>query len=67
MSNRYRHIATGVLLPLFIGIIGLFDLTQRPRFATFHRLDIVQLIALGMCFGISLTGLIEFLRRPRTG
>jgi hypothetical protein len=65
MSNRYRHIATGVFVPLFIGLIGLVDLTQKPRFANFHRVDVVQLIASGMCLGIALTGLIEFIRAPR--
>lgn len=66
MSNRYRHVATGVFVPLFIGLVGFFDLTQRPRFASIHAVDVVQLLACGMCFGIALTGLIEFLRRPRT-
>lgn len=66
MSNRYRYVATGVFVPLFIGLGGFFDLTQRPRFASFHSVDVVQLLASGMCFGIALTGLIEFLRKPRT-
>jgi hypothetical protein len=66
MSNRYRHIATGVFVPLFIGLVGFRDLTQRPRFASFHTVDVVQLLACGMCLGIALTGLIEFLRGPRS-
>jgi hypothetical protein len=65
MSNRYRYVATGVIVPFLIGIGGFFDLTQRPRFASFHTVDILQLLASGMCFGIALTGFIEFLRQPR--
>ncbi len=66
MSNRYIHLSTGVFVPFLIGAGGFFDLTQRPRFATFHTVDVIQLLAAGMCFGIALTGLIEFLRKPRT-
>jgi hypothetical protein len=66
MSNRYRYVATGVFVPFLIGLGGFFDLTQKPRFASFHSVDVVQLVACGMCFGIALTGLIEFLRRLRT-
>jgi hypothetical protein len=58
-------LATGAFLPLVIGLFGLFDLMQRPRFAGFHRVDVVQLIASGMCFGIALTAVIEFIRKPR--
>jgi hypothetical protein len=66
MSNRYRYVATGVLIPFLIGASGFFDLTQRPRFASFHTVDVIQLLASGMCFGIALTGLIDFLRKFRT-
>jgi hypothetical protein len=65
MSNRYRHVATGVVVPLLIAAFGLFDLKQRPAFATFHKVDVIQLIVCGMCLGIALTGFIEFLRAPR--
>ena len=66
MSNRYRHVATGLFLPLFIGLAGFFDLTQKPRFANIHSVDVIQLLACGMCLGIALTAFIEFLRAPRT-
>jgi hypothetical protein len=56
---------TGLFVPLLIGLFGVFDFTQRPRFANFHAVDVVQLLASGMCFGIALTALIEFVRKPR--
>ena len=65
VNNRYRHVATSIFVPLFIGVVGFFDLTRRPTFATLRSVDIFQLIVCGMCFGIALTGLIEFLRRLR--
>ena len=58
-------LATGLFVPLLIGLFGVFDLTQRPRFADFHRVDVVQLLASGMCLGIALTALIDFVRRSR--
>jgi hypothetical protein len=66
MSNRYRHVATGVFVPLFLAMLGFFDLTQEPRFRSFQRVDVFQLIVCGMCLGIALTGFIEFLRKPRS-
>jgi hypothetical protein len=65
MGNRYRHLATGVVLPLFLSGAGFFDMTQRPSFRMFRTVDLFQLVVCGMCLGIALTGFIEFLRRPR--
>jgi hypothetical protein len=66
MGNRYRHVATGVVVPLLIAAFGLFDMKQRPSFVTFRGVDVFQLIVCGMCLGIALTGFIEFLRAPRS-
>jgi hypothetical protein len=65
MNNRYRHVATGVVVPLLIAGFGLFDMRQRPVFATLNMVDVFQLVVCGMCLGIALTGFIEFLRTPR--
>ena len=65
MSGRQTHLATGAFVPLVFGLLAVYDLTQKPRFASFHTVDVVQLVASGMCFGIALTALIEFFRKPR--
>jgi hypothetical protein len=65
MTSQYRHVATGVVLPLIIAAFGLFDLYQRPELARVHKVDAFQLVVCGMCMGIALTGFIEFLRAPR--
>ena len=65
MTSPSRHVVTGVILPLIIAAFGLFDLHQRPEFSRIHKIDVFQLVACGMCLGIALTGLIEFLRAPR--
>ena len=66
MSNRYRHVVTGVLVPLFIAVIRFLDVRQRPTFGSLRSIDIFQLVVCGMCMAIALTGFIEFLRRPRS-
>lgn len=65
MTSPSRHIVTGVLLPLILAAFGFFDLHQRPEFSRIHKIDVFQLVVCGMCLGIALTGLIEFLRAPR--
>ncbi len=60
---------TGGVFPstaLFIGLLGLFELIAKPRFQMYHPVDVVQLIASGMCFGVALMWLIERLRDKPT-
>jgi hypothetical protein len=47
---------------VFIGIIGIFQLIERPRYQLYHAVDVVQLVASGMCFGVALAWVIERLR-----
>lgn len=68
MSNR-RTLAPKVFVPLFIASMGLAALSNTassPRFATFQTIDIVRLIASGVCFGAALAALLIFFggRRP---
>ena len=39
---------------------------QQPRFQSYHNVDIVQLIASGMCFGVALSGLLALMRGTKT-
>jgi hypothetical protein len=36
---------------LMFGLLALLQIISRPRFETFHRSDVVQLVASGACFG----------------
>ena len=65
MLNRKSH-AFVVAMPMIVGLIGLMNLMQRPRFASFHNVDVVQLLASGMCFGLALAALLARMRRPHT-
>jgi hypothetical protein len=60
-KNRRRRLAA-VFIPAMVGLVGLFSLIERPRFQTFHTVDVLQLLASGMCFGIALVGLLRVFR-----
>jgi|BogFormECP12_OM1_1039635.scaffolds.fasta_scaffold02940_5 hypothetical protein len=58
MSLRKPSIAALSL----ISIITLGDVIREPQFALIRTVDVVQLFASGMCFGIALASLITLLR-----
>ena len=62
---RDKRILPAILFPVIIGLIGFFNLTQRERFSSFHTVDVLQLLATGMCFGIALAALFALLRGRR--
>ena len=64
MADRKRPIVAW-LIPLLIGFIGLYRVTQSPNFGTYRTVDIVQLLASGVCFGAAMVGVILMLRRAR--
>jgi hypothetical protein len=69
MSHR-RKSAPKVFVPLFIACMGLVafsNMVSSPRFATFHTVDVVRLIASGMCFGAALAALLIFFAGSRGG
>jgi hypothetical protein len=66
MRGSYRHVATGIFIPLILAFLGFFDLTQRPTFRNFRSVDVFQLVVCGVCMGIALTGFIEFIRRAKS-
>ena len=64
--RRSRTLTSAIVIPLIVGLIGLLNLMHRPRFASFHSVDVLQLIASGMCFGVALFALLTLLRGPRS-
>ncbi len=65
MTPRSRPRAAVVLI--VIGFIGLFMLTRNDRFAAFRAVDVLQLLASGMCFGVALAILLAALRHRVRG
>jgi hypothetical protein len=52
-------------MPLLFGLLGLAGVFGNPRLTGIRAVDIVRLIATGMCLGVALATLVAFLRRPR--
>ena len=69
MNNR-RKPAPKVFVPLFIasmGLVAFSNVASSPRFASFQSIDVVRLIASGMCFGAALAALLIFFGGSRSG
>ncbi|HUL17511.1 MAG TPA: hypothetical protein VLV88_16050 [Terriglobales bacterium] len=64
MANR-TALGSAILIPVLIGSIGLMNIMHKQRFELFHTVDVLQLIASGMCYGVALAALLALLRRPR--
>jgi hypothetical protein len=47
---------------IFLGILGIFVMIERPRFQAYHAVDVVQLVASGMCFGAALVLIVVWSR-----
>jgi hypothetical protein len=65
MSNRKRPPFVVFIIPLFIGLLGFFRVTQSRQFELYRTVDVIQLVVSGACFGAALTGFIFILLRPR--
>jgi hypothetical protein len=48
---------------IFIGLLGIFELIERPRYQAYHAVDVLQLVASGMCFGAALVLIIARYRK----
>lgn len=44
---------------VFMGLINFFGVISKPRFETYHRLDVARLILVGACFGVAFVVLIQ--------
>ena len=66
MRKGGRFVA-GVFIPLFFGSIMFFNVVSQPRFEAIRSIDVVRLVASGMCLGVALVSIAVFLRGPRNG
>lgn len=64
--RKVKQLTGLAFAPFLIGLIGFFNLTQRPRFAAIHTVDVVQLLASGACFGVAITAAVAMLRSQRS-
>ena len=54
---RRRRVFLFVFLLMF-GSFALLGIMNKPRFETYKKSDVVQLIASGLCFGIGIGVLV---------
>jgi hypothetical protein len=66
MADRRRPPVVVWIIPLFIGLLGLYRVIQSPHFESYRTVDVIQLLASGACFGVALAGVMVMLLRPRT-
>jgi hypothetical protein len=64
--NDRRRLLVVPLITGFMGLIAFFNMASSPRFAAIRAVDVVRLMASGMCFGVALMALILFFERPRS-
>jgi hypothetical protein len=67
MEQTRRRRFAAIFVPAFVGLVGLLGLINRPRFQAYHTVDVLQLLASGMCFGIALAGMLRIFRGSAEG
>jgi hypothetical protein len=60
-----KSLISAVLVPLIIGLAGLFRLMSQPRFAAYRTVDVVQMTGSGVCFGVAMMALVLYFRRSK--
>ena len=66
MANPKRTSLVLLIVPLLIGLAGLFRVAQTPQFALYRTVDVVQLLGSGVCFGVTMAGFFMLLRRTKS-
>ena len=56
---KSKNQLTQVFTLIGIGLIGFYVVTRGPRFDQFRTVDIVLLLATGLCFGVALSALLR--------
>lgn len=64
---KRRPAVASILVPLIIGLVGLNSVMQRPRFAAYRTVDVVQFIGCGLCFGVALAAFAFWLKNRNPG
>jgi len=63
-SRRKTSVAT-IVISLIVGITSLTTVSGRPRFSGYATVDVLELLASGLCFGIALVAIVQSLRGMR--
>jgi hypothetical protein len=61
--RRMRRVQVGMaVFVLCLGLVNLFGVAGKPRFETYHTLDVIRLVLAGAGFGVALVLLIQFFK-----
>jgi hypothetical protein len=66
MADRKRPRIALWFMPLMLGLVGFHRVTQSPSFQLYRAVDVVQLLASGACFGVTIVGVSFQLRGARS-
>jgi hypothetical protein len=50
------------LILVVFGLVALMNVARNPRFEAFHTVDVLGLMASGVCFGVAFTLILRLLR-----
>jgi hypothetical protein len=53
------------IIPLIVGLAGLFRVMQTPGFAAYRTVDVVRLLGSGACFAV-MVGVVLMLRARKS-
>ena len=63
MRENGRRRLVSVVIPAIVGLTSLLTVIGRPRFQTYHTVDVLELVASGMCFGVALVWMLMYFRK----
>ncbi len=59
---RRKTAVAMIVISVVVGITSLTTVISRPRFSGYATVDVLQLLASGLCFGIAFVGIVRALR-----
>jgi hypothetical protein len=59
---RRKTAVAMIVISLVVGITSLTTVTSRPRFSGYATVDVLELLASGLCFGIALVAIVRTVR-----
>ena len=62
ITIKRRRIFVRIFLPMFMGFAAFMNIVGEPRFQSIRNVDVVRLIAIGACWGVSLVGLVVLIQ-----
>ena len=65
LDERKRRPFVIWIIPLIVGLAGLFRVLDSPNGELYRTVDIVLLLGSGACFGATMVGVIFMLRPVR--